>query len=96
MEVGGEQGDTVSEPRAQGAGSFLWLLPTLAVASTKPNQTKAATPDALIQLRWQWLMPAFGGLLRDPIGSTLYWEIESRCPEVLAGYWRFTKGLLVD
>ena len=26
-------------------------------------------------------MPAFGGLLRDPIGSTLYWEIKSRWQE---------------
>ena len=23
-----------------------------------------------------WLSPAFGGLLRDPIGSTPYWEID--------------------
>ena len=28
-------------------------------------------------------MPAFGGLLRDPIGSTLYWEIKSRWQEFL-------------
>ena len=39
--------------------------------------------EVVIQLRWQWLMPAFGGLLRDRIGSTLYWEIKSRWQEFI-------------
>ena len=33
---------------------------------------------------WELLMPAFGGLLRDPIGSTLYREIKSRWQEFFA------------
>ena len=36
-----------------------------------------------------WLSPAFGGLLRDPIGSTEYWEIDRAVTRLLLYFFFF-------